>query len=116
MSASMNSFGSGHAAKLAGHPAFSELFSATVQSVDEGGVALEATTLLDGYMNDELYLKLNHPVELNNKLFIVLRLLSTVSHRLPAVRLAIHGTVNHVELLPSGKYDLSVAIVDCQPL
>lgn len=102
--------------ELIANPKFAGFFTATVRGFDEDGVEFEANVPLDGHLDGDLYLKLSHHVPLSSTLFIVLRLVPGLTDSCPTLRIAVHGKVNRINLLPGGKADLRIAVLDYQSL
>jgi hypothetical protein len=92
-----------------------QLFSATVQGMDEDGQWFECNVPLDGHLDGDLYLKLDRAVELHAALFIVMRLAGNPGWDAPAMRVAVHGRVDRVRPALGG-YDLRVVALDYRVL
>ena len=86
-----------------------ENFPATVHGRDNIGRRIKVFAVLENFSANGLYLRLAHPIELTERLFVFLRF-SADGNEPSGPKVAIRGIVLRSELLADSNYGLAVLI------
>ena len=84
-------------------------FPVTIRGITSHGDPFVMTAALDNFSAGGLYVRMQQPVELGSKLFVLVRLSFGAPHDAAGPRLAIRGRVSRMESLMDGRCGVAVA-------